>query len=124
MSSSRRAVGAVVVLLLSVGALYACVGDSAIPSSGTDDGGGGSDGGGNTADGSMMQGTDGSMPADDSGTDAGEDAGLDAGPVGPVYYTRVFVSSMKYFGDSIGGLDGGDQACQVLATAAGLFKTS
>lgn len=63
---------------------------------------------------------DGAAPDDASHDDAADaasstDAGVDSGPP-PV--TRAFISSKRYYGDSIGGLSAADNDCQLLATAA------
>ena len=62
--------------------------------------------------------SDGATPQDSQPADApsdASDAGVEAGPT-PV--TRAFVTSMRYYGDSIGGLTAADDDCQLLATQA------
>lgn len=51
-------------------------------------------------------------------TSAGGDV-ADVADAAPPPVTRVFVSSQKYYGDSLVGLDAADHDCQLLATAAG-----
>lgn len=98
---------------------YACVGDDPTtndsPNSNAD--GGGSDAA--SSDASTSDATSDSSTTTTTDAASDTDSGIDAGPP-PV--TRAFVSSMHYFGGSIGGLDGADTACQALATAAGQGK--
>jgi hypothetical protein len=92
-----------VVLALGAAASYACVGDD---SQGTPDASLDA-----TAD---TTAKDNAVDDVSQGTDA-SDGGTEAAP-SPV--TRVFVSSKKYYGDSIGGVAQADTDCQLLATAA------
>ena len=55
--------------------------------------------------------------ADVAPSDAAQDAN-DAGVEAASPITRAFLSSKKYYGDSIGGLAQADTDCQLLATAA------
>lgn len=90
---------------------YACVGDEPTQPGSSDDSGTGNDA--STSDASLdATGVDSSTSDSGRGTDAGIDSG-------PVQVTRVFRTSMKYFG-AFGGLDQADTDCQSLATANGL----
>src|SRR4029077_7376257 len=52
-------------------------------------------------------------------TDGASNSDAGPGDAGPAPVTRVFVSSGKYYGDSLGGIAAADNDCQLLATAAG-----
>jgi hypothetical protein len=55
---------------------------------------------------------------DTSGDAATVDVTAEAEASAPPPVTRTFLSSMKYYGDSIGGVTQADSDCQLLATAA------
>lgn len=86
--------------------LTACVGDdSAVKDASAPDG---------AKDASVYDGSVDAVAQDSAANDA-SDGGIDAGPL---VVTRAFVSSQKYYGDSIGGVAKADTDCQLLATAA------
>ncbi len=108
----RQLLGLCFTTTLTAGLIAACVGDSTIEppvdaSTDTTTTNDASNDANNTLDSTN--------PVDATSTDANDAGLIEAGPT-PV--TRAFLSSMKYYGDSIGGLTAADNDCQLLATAA------
>jgi hypothetical protein len=92
---------------------YACVGSDPVAPDAGDNSEAGSTTDASTND-ATQTGNDSSAPPPDAATNT--DAGVDAAPP---QVTRVFVSSAKYLGGTMGGLAAADTDCQTLATAAG-----